>query len=527
LQWISKNFPASNYLPNNTRLNKIDGVFRSINFFSRKSIYVAVEWESGKKSSLPIELANLLAPGRSFSGKRISHEVGYKKIKVTIQGEVSVDKTTAHYRYLYQTDGGIISISAFELARTLFFHNRHLVNAAYRANGISELAFVDRESTPPKIIFPESTRYPVSYLHTKKARAHFAWLLLEPEARNSLYLIYQYFRKNEHELAFNFEPPNLLGWRLELSIINALPQSDLLYVQRIENVLDARTSVNVVGVQIYHPKRKTEVETGGERPKKPGATPNVDTDPELDLGAIPAFGKRLHSQRNKGFSFNVSGIYDTTLVDGDETPKPLIVPNADPPTDKDKAGVGQPEKDGDSQEFDPTINQDDNNFEEAEKRPQKFLIFEQVVKELGKSKGIKLESIKCGVFPDPTNRSRVIFQTRDEHTLRFFIAILEINQSKIIMLEADTTSLIKAKGASTLILGLKDDAKTNLMEIIQHFSDSGAQWRHHYIHERVNYFASCNHPRLKSKGQLLSEDEYKNKWLGNLKQKLKELLAQK
>ena len=446
---------------------------------------------------------------------------------MTIQGEVSVDKTTAHYRYLYQTDGGIISISAFELARTLFFHNRHLVNAAYRANGISELAFVDRESTPPKIIFPESTRYPVSYLHTKKARAHFAWLLLEPEARNSLYLIYQYFRKNEHELAFNFEPPNLLGWRLELSIINALPQSDLLYVQRIENVLDARTSVNVVGVQIYHPKRKTEVETGGERPKKPGATPNVDTDPELDLGAIPAFGKRLHSQRNKGFSFNVSGIYDTTLVDGDETPKPLIVPNADPPTDKDKAGVGQPEKDGDSQEFDPTINQDDNNFEEAEKRPQKFLIFEQVVKELGKSKGIKLESIKCGVFPDPTNRSRVIFQTRDEHTLRFFIAILEINQSKIIMLEADTTSLIKAKGASTLILGLKDDAKTNLMEIIQHFSDSGAQWRHHYIHERVNYFASCNHPRLKSKGQLLSEDEYKNKWLGNLKQKLKELLAQK
>ena len=297
------------------------------------------------------------------------------------------------------------------------------------------------------------------------------------------------------------------------------PHSDLLNVQRIENVLDARTSVNVVGVQIYHPRRKAEVEASSKRPKKPSATPNVDKDPELDLGAIPAFGKRLHSQRNKGFSFNVSGIYDTTLVDGEETPKPTVIPNTEPPADKEKAGVGQPEKDGDSQEFDPTINQDEDNFEEAEKRPQKFLIFEQVVKELGKSKGIKLESVKCGVFPNPTNRSRVVFQTRDEHTLRFFIAILEINQSKIIMLEADTTSLVKAKGASTLILGLKDDAKINLIEIIQHFSNSGAQWRHPYIHERVNYFASCNHPRLVSKGKLLTEDEYKNKWVKSIMDK--------
>jgi len=467
-------------------------------------------------------MANLLAPGRAYTGKHISHQAEYKKVVVNILREVSVDKSSTHYRYLYQTDNGTVSISAFELARTLFFHNRHLVNTAYRANGISELAFVDRKTSPPTITFPESTRYPVSYLNTKSARAHIAWLLLEPEARRSLFGIYQCFRKNESGLAFNFDPPNLVGWRLELSIIKD-PKSDLLKVQRIENILDACTSVKVVGVQIYHPKRKTETELDGKRYKNSGTTPDVDIDPELDIGAIPAFGKRLHSQRANGFSFNVSGIYDTALAEGKEISKPTPISNGNSTREHDKAGVGSPEREGNAQEFDPVINQGDDSIDEAEERPQKFLIFEQVVKELGRSKDIKLESVKCGVFPNPTNSSRVIFQTKDEHTLRFFIAILEVNQAKIVMLEADTTSLVKAKGASTLILGLKDDADTNFKEIIQHFSDSSAQWRHQYIHQRANFFNSCNHPRLKSKGKLLSEEEYKKKWVNSIKKKLTQL----
>ena len=153
-------------------------------------------------------------------------------------------------------------------------------------------------------------------------------------------------------------------------------------------------------------------------------------------------------------------------------------------------------------------------------------MFEEVVKELGQSQSITLESIKCHVFPNPTNNSKVIFKTKDKQTLRFFVAILDIAQTKIVMLEADTTSLIKSKGASTLILGLMDDADTNFKEIIQQFSDNGAQWQHQFIRDRTNCFVPCYHPRQKEKGRFLSEDEYRSKWVNSLKEKLNETLEQ-
>jgi hypothetical protein len=70
-------------------------------------------------------------------------------------------------------------------------------------------------------------------------------------------------------------------------------------------------------------------------------------------------------------------------------------------------------------------------------------MFEKVVEELGKLNWITLESIKCGVFPEPTNRSVVVHQVRYERRLKYFVATLTIGQSKLVLLEPDTTSLIK------------------------------------------------------------------------------------
>ncbi|MCW3173123.1 Tn7-like element transposition protein TnsE [Shewanella subflava] len=523
-EWISKNFPALNYLPENVELKRVNGVFRSKNLFKNKQIYIGVEWQDGKLSSLPIEVANFVAPGRTFSGKEISYESQCERITVTILGSEVVDKSLAHYRYCYQTDNGLISISGFELARTLFFHNRHLVHAAYSPNGLEELAFVGLTSSPIKIRFPESTSYPVSYLNTRRARAHLAWLLLDHEARRSFFSIYQSFQQNTGSIAFNFTPPDLEGWKLELSIIRSY-QTNELEVQRIESIVDAQISESFSGVEILHPKRKFQAESADKEKGKLGRTPDVDIDPDLDMGNIPAFGKRLHTQKASRFSFNVSGIQGAVLSDGKESPKSTMSAGNEKAV-HEQAGVGSPEWGGDSQEFDPVINQDDA-FEGADVLPQKFIIFEQVVNELGRDKRIILESVKCGVFPNPTNKSRVIFQTKDQQTLRFFVAIIEMRQTKIVVLEADTASLAKSKGGSTLMLGLKDDANTNFKEIIQHFSDSSAQWRHQYIRERTNCFVSCHHPRLKEKGRVLSEDEYKSKWVNRLREKLNETLEQK
>lgn len=499
----------------------MNGVFRSKSLFKSKRLYIGVQWQDGKYSSLPIEMANLAAPGRMFTGKKISKESECERLVVTISQVNGIDKSSTNYRYLYHTDKGIISITGFELARTLFFHNRHLVNAAYMANGLSQFAFINKVSSPIKISFPESTTYPVSYLSTKKARAHITWLLLDKNARNSLFSIYQSFLKNSNSIAFDFTPPCLKKWQVELSVIRDNKSGKLL-VQRIESIVHAHIDDEYFGVEISHPKRKFEAELPNKEKIKFAKTPSVDIDPELDIGVIPGFSKRLHSRNSSGFSFNVPGIQGATLSGGKKVIERSIAVDDSNNFTLEKAGVGAPEAEGSAQEFDPVINQDDG-FEEAKELPQKFLMFEQVVNELGNNKRVILETIKCGVFPPPKNGSRVVFQTKDQQILRFFVAILEISQTKIVMLEADTTSLVKAKGASTLILGLKDDASIHFKEIIQHFSDNGAQWQHQYIKERANLFSTCNHPRLKHKGKVLSEDEYKKKWVISLQEKLNQL----
>jgi hypothetical protein len=465
-------------------------------------------------------MANLAAPGRTFSGKEVEAEVEYERVKVTIAQLKKIDKSSTHYRYYYQTNKGLISITGFELARTIFFHNRHLVHAAYTANGLFELAFVDKSTSPIEIRFPDSTRYPVSYVFTKRAVAHLAWLFLDREARSSFFSIYQCFQENLNSIDFKFIPPDLTGWELEVSVINN-EELNVLEVQRVEKILDAHVNEKYFGVEVVHPKKKEKDELAVDGEGKPRKALDDDIDPELDIGEIPASGRRLHTQRLNGFSFNVSGIQGAFLSDGKKADKPTPTYKDNQNAEPENAGVGAPENGGNGQEFDPVINQDDDVFDEADELPSKFLIFEQVVNELGGHNGIVLESIKCGVFPIPLNNSKKIFNTKDKQTLRFFVAILEISKAKVIILEADTSSLLPPKGGGTLLLGLKDDANTNFKEIIQHFSDSAAQWCHPYIRERANLFESCSHPRLKVKSGILSADEYKKKWVYSLKKELR------
>jgi hypothetical protein len=468
-------------------------------------------------------MANLAAPGRTFSDKEVEAEVKYERVKVTIAQLKSIDKSSNHYRYYYETNKGLISFSGFELARAIFFHNRHLVHAAYTANGLSELAFVDKSTSPIKIRFPDSTRYPVSYVLTKRAVTHLAWLFLEPEARVSFFSIYQCFQENSNSIDFKFTPPDLTGWKLDLSVINN-EELKTLEVQRVENVLDAHVNKKYSGVEVVHPKKNKKDELAVDGEGRPRKVPKDDIDPELDIGEIPAFGRRLHTQKLKGFSFNVSGMQGAFLSDGKNVDEPTPTYKDNEHAEPENAGVGAPENGGNGQEFDPVINQDNDTFEEAKEVPSKFLIFDKVINELGQLKEVNLESIKCGVFPTPLNNSQVIFNTEDKQPLRFFVAILEICKTKIIILEADTSSLVKSKCGGTLLLRLKDDTNTHFKEIIQHFSDSSAQWRHHYISERSNLFVSCSHPKTKEKGKL-SESEYTKKWVKQLKKKLNKALG--
>lgn len=464
-------------------------------------------------------MANVMKIGCQFDNTKPLIKNKYETITVKIIRQLSVDKSLPHYCYLYETDHGVIKIPAFELARTLFFHNRHLIKAAYSANGLTELAVSDETVSPIKIYFPKSTTFPVSNLVLKKARTHFVWLILDPEARKSYFSIYQFFRESPESVCFNFSPPSLKGWVLKLAIV-ADESSSVIEVKRIESILHAPATEKFNGVEIIHPKKEFIDESeGSDVQRKPGKAPPVDIDPELDLGDVPGFGKRRHVDRTSTFVFNASGIDRVELVQGQ--------PKADRPTfsdrtqpESEKAGVGPPAKEGKAQEFDPTLNQNNDDFKEAVELPHKFLMFEKVVKDLGNLSGIKLESVKCGEFPVPTNGKKAILKTKDGKRLRFFVATFEIKSNKIIILEADATSLEPAKGSSTLILGLKEDATKHFKEIIQNFADRGAQWEKKFIEERALYCKYCWHPRIKNKDRIFTEKEYQETWFLKLKSEM-------
>lgn len=468
-------------------------------------------------------MASVMAIGCQFDNTKRSIKNKYETKTVKILSQLSVDKSLPHYCYLFETDHGVIKIPAFELARTLFFHNRHLIKAAYSANGLTELAILDETVSPVKIHFPKSTTFPVSNLALKKARTHFVWLILDPEARKSFFSIYQFFRENPDSICFNFSPPSLKGWVLKLAIVND-ESNAVTEVKRVESILYAPATEKFNGVEIIHPKKEfKDGSDGSDGQKKLGKTPSVDIDPDLDLGAIPGFGNRRHIDRTSRFSFNVYGIDGVVLAEGK--------PKADKSnfsdgkkTESEKAGIGPPAKEGKAQEFEPTLNQNSDDFKEAAELPHKFLMFEKVVQDLGNLSGIKLESVKCGEFPLPTNGNKAILKTKDGNYLRFFIAIFEIKSNKIIILEADTTSLEPAKGSGTLILGLKEDAAMHLRQIIQNFSDRGAQWQTQFIEERAIFYKSCRHPRIKNNTRTFTEEEYKETWFLKLKSELSILL---
>jgi hypothetical protein len=515
-------------LPRECELTQINGVFRSKNLFKNKHFYVGVEWKDGKHSSIPIDMATLLAPGRTYTEKNVKAEAAYPKITVNIRGFIGADRSTSHVRYLFQTDHGDISIAGFELARSCFFLNGHLARAAYRPNGLQELAHVDRLAKPVQIRFPDSTMYPVSNLASVKARRHLAWLLLDQEAKRSFFSIYQNFQKHSDEIAFELEPPNLAGWRLEVAVLN-LEEDRVMQVQRIEGVEKANMLESFSEIEIHHPKKKFKAKSSSDKKAgKGGKIVDPDVDPTLDLGEMPSFGGRLHTERLKGFSFNVPDIGSTTIIGEDESKSVAVIPDSEQPKKPDIAGIGLPSKDGAAQEFNPVSNLEDDGVDEVtEDLPHKFLMFEKAIYDLEKLHWITLDSIKCGVFPEPTNRSNVVYQVRYDGRLKYFVATLTIGQSKLVLLEPDTTSLIKEKGSSTLILGLKADATKHFQEILQQFSDSGAQWNRNFARDRCDFFVACTHPNVRENGLMVPEYVYVRRWADRLADKLMEAIDPK
>lgn len=487
----------------------------------RKNTHIAIEWDNGKQSSVPIEVANLIARGRRYDGKDPFSDDTLEELTCTIDSLVRHESNRSAGQHIFSTNHGLISIQDFELARTFFFHNQHLTRAAFRANGLGEIAYVEGSHQQHILFFPPSTKYPVSNLSSIASRKHLAWIFIDQAARKSFFSIYTHFIEADknRELGFMFDAPDITGWHLKL--IGRLGDDGVFDVYEIERV---RTYLkNRVGnVEFDHPKFK-EKHPADKKPIKQanGEMPPVDIDPELDMGEVPSMGGRIDKKRQKGFSFNVDNIGSTTLKkDTKKKSKKSVKPSKNEAAEKEFSGLGVPESKGAAQDFDSVINQDESYELEYVPETQKFLVFRQLINELSREEYYPLDELRCCLFPSPTNDSQTIYKTKDGLRLRFFIAKFSLKKANIVLIEADTDSSTKNKKASTLILGFDEEPERSLFEIVQSFSDRGASWNTAYIQSRTSHFERCNHLSKKKDGKDINESDYLSEWKKLLKKKL-------
>jgi hypothetical protein len=252
---MSQFFPPERFFEKNSKILNIHGVAKSNRVKLRKKAHIAIEWDNGKQSSVPIEVANLIARGRRYDGKDPFSDDTLEELTCTIGSLVKHESNLSAGRHIFSTNHGFIRIQDFELARTFFFHNQHLTRAAFRANGLGEIAYVEGSHQQHILLFPLNTKYPVSNLSSLASRKHLAWIFIDQAARKSFFSIYTYFieaHKNR-ELGFMFDAPDITGWHLKL--LGRLGDDGVFDVYEIDSV---RTHLkNRVGnVEFDHPKFK-------------------------------------------------------------------------------------------------------------------------------------------------------------------------------------------------------------------------------------------------------------------------------
>ncbi|MBF4243265.1 hypothetical protein EA003_26335, partial [Vibrio anguillarum] len=188
---------------------QIVGIALHRNFRQKVRPHLVLNWDGHDDwESVPIELASMMVSQSSYKDKERLADKSLEKLSITITGELpcqvrrTVDDTV--YR-CYTTNRDVtISVTNFELARVLFFHNQYLIRAAFSSGGVMDIAHYNQDPSDPKIIFPDSTNYPVSNIRSRKSKSHLAWLLTDPSAAKSFFSIFKSVNEIDSSDVYDF-----------------------------------------------------------------------------------------------------------------------------------------------------------------------------------------------------------------------------------------------------------------------------------------------------------------------------------
>lgn len=112
-----------------------------------------------------------------------------------------------------------IHLPQFELARTLFLINSYFCRASLSTTTIQNEFAICQDNEETVIVFLENTM-PLKLVNQKGTQCLLAWLLLDPNAKQSFESICRYFntqlidKDGWKKWIFQFDPPSMDGWTL-------------------------------------------------------------------------------------------------------------------------------------------------------------------------------------------------------------------------------------------------------------------------------------------------------------------------
>jgi hypothetical protein len=537
-EWTSPESRAKRGLPKDIKLIQVAGIAIHRNFFGKKRPHLILNWEGRDEwESVPIELATMMVSQSTYENKARLGDNTLEKLVVTISGEqlgrIRRIEGDVQYRRYATERGVILSVTNFELARALFFHNQYLIRAAFSPSGLKDIARYNDDSSDPKIIFPDTTSYPVSNIKSRKSKSHLAWLMTDSHAIRSFFSVFEFVNKIESSEVydFTFTPPPLAGWEFEVAGCYS-EDRNTFWVSEVLTI-NNHSFTTPVGLNIKHPKLKHLVPVPNTtKPVK--KLPPSDLDPEFDMGDLPKLGNRLHQKDDQSFSFNMLSAGNIGLDIDDEKERPEKSKSL-PSNEKksEAASVGAAVQEGNNQEFDYGLNRgkdDDDSEDLIDAEPtEKFRLFERTIDVIKNKKGFTVKGVRCGSFPPPKTGSRMVLNTVDGNFLRYHMANIRYLNVGAVVIEVDVDSLNRPKNVSTLVIAFSENSNPEqiLKTILQDYSDLARGWNHDWIEKNTAICNFCRHPKKTKKEndveRPITADEYVEAWAEILCGKLRDI----
>ncbi|MEZ9880132.1 hypothetical protein [Vibrio sp. 10N.261.51.E5] len=533
--WTSQPGRELRYFPENVPLINIGSIHTKRVLNNKVRPYINVQFSGFPKSRVPAELIPMLVVNSHYSNKERTVPHKREIIEIKISDNFQRAFSNKSHSIILREGNLKAVVTCIELARALFLHNVHLTRTALRPNGLHGMAVVDDAGEECIIRFNRSSDYPLKNLNSKDACKHLSWLLLNPEATKSFNSVYSKLQQDEStEWNFNFEPPPLKKWRLEIAGEYDRDDPMLFYVEEIITVYPSSFKCDKK-VSIYHPKKVDVIPVGPSDGKRPEIN-RTDPDPQLDFQATPGNYRKRDVVSEKGFRFICDLEDDVKVMPGKALSRVVPNVNATEEPKPDVSAVGHGTATGSAQELDWAINRsdcDDTTLPEAPKEVAptgNFQLFEKVIQKLMMLPDYQFQWTRCLAMPKPDNASLIYKNKLTQEARTFHCAYFYYRQTPLVIIEVDISDINDKHSLGSRLFGFSENGKDGLAQVMKACSEKGVRWDAKANQEHCSVVVEIKHPsrtkKVEGESVLRTEIEYETAWIETIDKAVKRAVTQ-